>query len=811
MLNVDFRRDRCQIPELNQGKLRRVSFCVDVEIAGFASRESEDDDEDPAEQQSPQPSEQLASPVVDVDKKHYIGSKSKRETETSDNTNGGDPAAAATKEKNTDNAVQDSGASLGTSPGETNVDGEIKELSRKQGKKKRSEEERKERKERRRRHAEAYGAVPLELDGNDDDEGQALTEPSPSQPRPQSTSVTDPVRIYRRCCKLRESPVLKRVVDQISLPSSTLAESPGTVGVLDLHNFPMNHQDITTFSDWLAIVPVRKLILENCHLTDYSIRAILSGLLATKTVEQMNSRRKRTGSRQSSTTALKEEKYGVVEKVSFKNNPKIGPEGWRHISLFIHMSRSLKAVDLTGVPFPKARLVANGVHEDLSAAAVRINKSSTDVTTIFANSLAERFGGDHLEELLLSESSPSTEDVKKVCDGATALGLKRLGLANCRLTREGFAHVVRYFEDGKCEGLDVGGNDLCDHLDLFLPALEKNRNLYALSLADCSLTPPVMHPLLQGLVRQPKLYFVDFSHNPELFSSVPNALAVFSRYLPKMPWLKRIHLADVNLTPDQAIGLAEVLSECPKLCHLNILENREIVNLTSAKDPGSQEEACALYASLMAAVRVSRTIVALDIEVPSEGSNEVVKALASQIVAYSLRNLENGAIEELPQPPGPPSSQHVPIPEVLQHLVGQVEEDAQAECERYPDEDYVIGGTGVVKALGVCLGTINNTRGESVPASGTSTPVHRKSKPLLARRPLDMSKNLLESARNIRTRIQYALVQEDRAGNDRNYSMFSFSCLISILGLSGIVHTDNFLSRTITIPRYYFAPDHSSI
>ena len=48
---------------------------------------------------------------------------------------------------------------------------------------------------------------------------------------------------------------------------------------------------------------------------------------------------------------------------------------------------------------------------------------------------------------------------------------------------------------------------------------------------------------------------------------------------------------------------------------------------------------------MMAAVRVSRTLIAVDIEVPSAESNEVVRALASQIVAYSLRNL--GALEEL--------------------------------------------------------------------------------------------------------------------------------------------------------------------
>ena len=767
VMNVDSNRDRCKVPGLDQGKLRRVAFCVDVEIAGVASREFEDDeDEVSPSDRHPQPIEQQKhqrqhQQSLDGGKrKHHQRHDTKAKRSSNDSAVSADLSEAVKKDE--------ADLSLGSSPGEAKVaGGEVKEHTRKQEKKKRSEEERKERKEKRRKNAEANGVLPLILNGDDDDPADAS-----SLCKPQIRPVTDPVRIYRRCCKLRESPVLKRVVDQISLPSSTLAESPGTVGVLDLSKFPMTQQDVATFSDWLAIVPVRKLILEDCRLNDASVRAILSALLATKTVEQMRSRRKRRG-KVYSTSAWKEEKYGVVEKVSFKDNARIGPEGWRHISLFIHMSRSLKAIDLTGVPFPKAYGSA----------------SSNDVVGIFANSLASRFGCSRLEELLLSECDPSTEDVRKICDGAIAVGLRRLGLANSGLTREGFGHVVRFFAAGKCEGLDLGGNHLCDHLDLFIPALEKNRNLYALSLADCSLTPQALRPLLQALVSEPKLYFVDFSHNSELFSGVQDALATLRGYLPKMPWLKRIHLADVNMTPDHAIALAEVLSECPKLCHLNILENPAIVRLASAKDPSSQEEACALYASLMAAVRVSRTIVALDIEVPGEESSEVVKALASQIVAYSLRNLEHGMEEGLPHPADSSVVPQVPIPGVLQHLVGQVDEGGQDE--RAPDEDYVIGGTGVVKALGVCLGTIDNVHGDvSVPASGASTPVRMKHAPVVSQRPRDMSKNLLDTARNIRTRIQCALVKEDRAGNDINYSMHFF---LPPYGLSYIRHTNNLL------------------
>ena len=48
----------------------------------------------------------------------------------------------------------------------------------------------------------------------------------------------------------------------------------------------MQLPDIITLSDYLAVVPVKKLILEDCGLGDEAVRVILAGLLAAKTPEQ---------------------------------------------------------------------------------------------------------------------------------------------------------------------------------------------------------------------------------------------------------------------------------------------------------------------------------------------------------------------------------------------------------------------------------------------------------------------------------------------------------------------------------------------
>ena len=254
-----------------------------------------------------------------------------------------------------------------------------------------------------------------------------------------------------------------------------------------------------------------------------------------------------------------------------------------------------------------------------------------------------------------------------------------------------------------------------------------------------------------------------------------------------MPMLKRIHLTDCALSSEQAIALAEIFPDAVGLAHVNLLENPELSALANATNEANQEEACALYASLMAAVRVSKSLICIDIEVPSPNSSEVVKALAKQVVAYSLRNMERGPITEIAQAvPGLQNEladeKEVEMPEVLAHLVGRDGAGGPAEVnddDTAPDEDYVIGGTGVVKALGICLkNRTTDSRRPSIdraqsgnvdpaptPTDAAGTAVGR------AGRAKDMSKNLLGSARKIRARLQPALLKEARTGDRINYRM----------------------------------------
>lgn len=784
VMNVDPYRERCEIPDLEHGKLRRVSFCVDVEIAA------------PPVYTEPEP-ESAVQPLMSQGRRSSLTSESKSEKKKKDKKlKMGEGAALknpgrVAEEKEKAGVVKVNGEKVSEPSGTPGPEADgatesSKDPSRKKEKKKRSEEERKERKERKRAQSIENGERPAELTGPPEE----CTQTSGSSPKPASPSkstdrpTTDPLRIYRRCCQLRETPVLKRITEQIASPSACPVTEPGVISCLDLTGYWMQLPDIITLGDYLAVVPVKKLIMEDCGLGDEAVRVLLAGLLAAKTPDQAKYNR-RLSRKSHKKIDGKAEQLGVIHKLSLKNNPKIGKEGWRHICLFIYMSRALKAIDISMIPLPKPSLNEQPTNAPNSPTGQ--SKFKHNIAALLAKSVSERLGGHHLEELVMGECNLTTSGIEQIVNAVIKCGTTRLGLANNNIDREGFEHVLQFVRTGRCDGLDLGGNNISEHIPALAAALDDKNPMYALSLADCDLSPSTLQLLFPALANLPNFRFIDLSHNRKLFETKPSALNLLRKYLPQFPLIKRIHLLDVAMRPDHAIALAEVLPEIKSLAHLNILENHLLSPLASAQDESSQEEACALYASLMAAVRVSSTIVCIDIDVPSKDSSEIVKALAKQVVAYSLRNMErmpvteptDSAVAAITDPHGGENEfgDRITVPDILMQLVGHMEDvpENHDNDDPAPDDDYIVGGTGVVKALGVCLNRASDLRKGSKDIitvdNGAATP-----RPVLQGEEVnrgkakEMSKNLLGSARKIRARLQPALVKEARSGNELNYS-----------------------------------------
>lgn len=748
VLNVDQHRERCPLEDLHQAKLRRVAFCVDVEIAPMPKY---------ADGESKSPKLAAAAPKTD---KRKMAEKGEGEALKK--------PKAVEEQKEQDGVIKISGEELprepekegqgakdaATSQPADNLPADTAGGNKKKEKKKRSEEERKARKEKKRKLAEANGQIPLEIHLDTDTSGPS----TPATPRTQIAPTTNPVRIYRRCCQLRETPILKKITEQLLSPTNTTAA--GVVEKLDLTGYWMQLADLVTLGDFMAVVPVKEVLLENCGLTDEGLRVVLAGLLATK--KSSSSPRKRFSGVPDGLV----EQGGAVERLVLKNN-KIGPEGWKYLCLFIYMCRSLTSLDMADIPFPKTpQHPPAAAHGHFHLHNHDEKKAQPDICALLAKSIGERLAGSKLELLNMSNTGLSPAQLGQLLDGVMQCGVRRLGLAHLDLDLEGIEHIKRYLVSGFCHGLDLGGNDLRDHCEAIGSVLEEGNVLWALSLAECNLKPVSLCKLLPSLAKLSNLRFLDLSHNQDLFKSEPSAVGVLRRNLPKMKTVKRIHLNDCALKAEQLIALAEIIPEMDCIAHVNVLQNPELTKLADASTEETQEEASALYASLLAAARLSPNLVCVDIDVPTERSGEIVKALAKQIVAYCLRNMER-----LPMPNGgaalgdglTTAVKDPEYPDVLQHLVGHdvMMPDGPEDEDMAPDDDYIVGGTGVAKALACCLDNRGDESASQIGELGREAEggvVIPKSE-LPAGKAKDVSKHLLLSARKIRHRLDPALAR----------------------------------------------------
>ena len=118
------------------------------------------------------------------------------------------------------------------------------------------------------------------------------------------------------------------------------------------------------------------------------------------------------------------------------------------------MSRSLKAIDLSMIPFPehfaRSSIIKFQHTSDLHGNTTEA-PPQMDMPNILREAIASRLGGNYLEELVMGECNLSSDCVGQIIDGVVKCGVARLGLASNNLTKEGF--TTRY--EGTCEAVIV--------------------------------------------------------------------------------------------------------------------------------------------------------------------------------------------------------------------------------------------------------------------------------------------------------------------------------------------------------------------
>lgn len=741
VLNKDSHRERSEIPGLDGNRLRKVSFCVDVEVA---------------------PCHEDIEARKEARRKRREAKEKEKER------------LKLLKEDGTPEITNFDGTGADTGPPPTE-DGQAKEKTQPGS------------------EARNSSAAPLA----DEKTGKGTSPPSsgnegssespvpanensttdkPPKPhrRAHPKPTTDPLKIYTQCCQLRETPILPEVKEQL-LKENCVA----VLQSVDLTGYKFQQADAVTFSDFLALVPIKRLILEDCDLTDEIVRIVLSALAAVKPIPGPDESTDKPKPAED-----KKEKHhrGVIERLSLKKNPKIGRDGWRYISCFVHMSHSLKAIDLSKITLPPqlpTQQHALGRHSPPK------DSLAGDVASIFARSLGERLCGHGLEELVMGYCNMSSGQLKLVLTGIVAGGTKRLGLEGNGLTDDGLAMIGRWMKGtdvggkGLCEALDLSNNNVQDNIDILSASINELSPLCALSLSNCNLSPGSLSSLLPALATLPHFRWLDLSRNPLLFSAQPDSLTLLRRFLPKMKALRKIDLSNTFMTSDHAIALCEILPEVKQLAFIKLTDN-PLIQLTQTKmSEGSMEEGAAVYTALVAAVKVSKTLVRVDVDEPGPDAGDVIHSLSKRLLSYCLRNMEAGATEEDwtidTAAVSRERSEQKRSPVDLPVSAGDLEEEDRANDEydedgTWQDEDsYVVDGTGVVKALGVCLGNkphsarTNNGLSSTFPSltrteTGSSfASFGDDGSEAGQEKANEMSKALLRRARNIKARIQPAL------------------------------------------------------
>lgn len=123
--------------------------------------------------------------------------------------------------------------------------------------------------------------------------------------------------LYRECCRTREEHPLKkmRLVFQEAAQSS-----PPALKTMDLSFVPLDRHAVEPIADLLSVdFGLNKLVLENCALTDDTVKSILHALLVS----------------------------GTLPNLSLASNRKIRFRGWKYVAIFMRRARALRYLDLS--------------------------------------------------------------------------------------------------------------------------------------------------------------------------------------------------------------------------------------------------------------------------------------------------------------------------------------------------------------------------------------------------------------------------------------------------------------------------------
>lgn len=392
-----------------------------------------------------------------------------------------------------------------------------------------------------------------------------------------ATHPPPPDQIYTRCCHLREIMPIRNILKQLQ---GQLAPIPR----VRVANTKPTLVEIQAFSDFLTVVPVSSLILDNHILTDEMIRLIMVGILRSRD----------------------------IARLTFVNT-RMGPLGWQYLCSFLaNCKKSLLAINLSCTsPSTAPHRVPAFTREDMD-------------WCLLSEALKEM---GTLEELDIGGTMIKIEDLRKLIEQGFKQG-RILGLANNNLGHDDVKYIAAWAQkpESQLMGINLSGNDLSREEDWsIVQEFMRNPRIYQLILRNSKLSHMHASHLMQAITpsqaRKSNLRQLDLSYNPELFPHLIDMLAVA---LPNFQYLSRLQIEHCNLTSDTIVTLCEAISHCHRLAYLSVLGNNKL-NESAAT-------------ALCVAVHLSRSICTVEADI-----DESSVVLRQQLATYCIQNLEKNA------------------------------------------------------------------------------------------------------------------------------------------------------------------------
>ncbi|KAF1807740.1 hypothetical protein V8B55DRAFT_1468399 [Mucor lusitanicus] len=388
--------------------------------------------------------------------------------------------------------------------------------------------------------------------------------------------------LYEFVCRNKQEPTIDLFVSTlITQPQATFLTR------LDLTNQPIDRFNIAPLADIMCVdFGLRELVFNHCGLEDDAVKILMSSLL----------------------------ENDKIQHLSLANNPKLTNLAFKYIAIYIKGASQLASLDLSSTQPDKKSiqyLTAATLKHDIaspipSLSSLLLNGCNLRAPQLEALATSIRKSNTSLHHLSIRGNRIGVQ-------GALAIGVMLRDYDN---RDTAFKGIERLFLDNN--DLSQGG------IQYIAQALRRNQSLRYLSMCECKIDAKDCILLGEALKYNQYLERFDIGYNP-LMTPNMDGITSIRQALNVNQSLKDLCLADVGLSTEAAIALAECLPE-----------NSSLVRLDLSRNPNIQ---IAGLLALSVSIKMNHTITFIDINIPKEDKDMV--EIHNGILAACTKNAQS--------------------------------------------------------------------------------------------------------------------------------------------------------------------------